>query len=65
MESVFHISFCAIDCRVKFATCTFVDRALSWWNDHVKTMGIDTAYNLTWDELKQMMTKEYCPQNEI
>nr|GEV86413.1 putative reverse transcriptase domain-containing protein [Tanacetum cinerariifolium] len=35
MESVFHISGCAIDNQVKFATCTLVGVALTWWNSHV------------------------------
>nr|GEU34560.1 putative reverse transcriptase domain-containing protein [Tanacetum cinerariifolium] len=30
MESVFHISGCAIDNRVKFATCTLLGAALTW-----------------------------------
>nr|GEU41249.1 putative reverse transcriptase domain-containing protein [Tanacetum cinerariifolium] len=39
MESVFHISGCAIDNQVKFATCTLLGAALTWWNDHVRTLG--------------------------
>ncbi|GKF59814.1 hypothetical protein Tco_0176600, partial [Tanacetum coccineum] len=35
MESVFHISGCAIDNQVKFATCTLLGVALTWWNGHV------------------------------
>nr|GEX65852.1 reverse transcriptase domain-containing protein [Tanacetum cinerariifolium] len=34
MESVFHISDCAIDNQVKFATCTLLGAALNWWNGH-------------------------------
>ncbi|GKC83437.1 putative reverse transcriptase domain-containing protein, partial [Tanacetum coccineum] len=34
MESVFHISGCAIDNQVKFATCTLLGVALTWWNGH-------------------------------
>ncbi|GJT85828.1 hypothetical protein Tco_1067545 [Tanacetum coccineum] len=30
MESVFNISGCAIENRVKFATCTLLDAALTW-----------------------------------
>nr|GEX12714.1 putative reverse transcriptase domain-containing protein [Tanacetum cinerariifolium] len=33
MESVFNISGCAIENQVKFATCTLLDAALTWWND--------------------------------
>nr|GFB39290.1 putative reverse transcriptase domain-containing protein [Tanacetum cinerariifolium] len=32
MESVFHISNCTIENQVKFATCTLIGVALTWWN---------------------------------
>nr|GEV12777.1 reverse transcriptase domain-containing protein [Tanacetum cinerariifolium] len=35
MESVFHISGCAVENQVKFATFTMLDAALTWWNGHV------------------------------
>nr|GEY05740.1 hypothetical protein [Tanacetum cinerariifolium] len=33
MESVFNINGCAIENQVKFATCTLLDAALTWWNE--------------------------------
>nr|GEU42404.1 putative reverse transcriptase domain-containing protein [Tanacetum cinerariifolium] len=39
MESVFHISGCAIDNQMKFATCTLLGAVLTWWNGHVRTLG--------------------------
>ncbi|GJR45164.1 putative reverse transcriptase domain-containing protein [Tanacetum coccineum] len=53
MESVFHISGCAIDNQVKFATCTLLGAALTWWNGHVRTLGHDAAYAMTWGTLKK------------
>nr|GFB63216.1 hypothetical protein [Tanacetum cinerariifolium] len=44
MKSVFHISNCAVENQVKFATCTLHSVALTWWNAHVKTVGHDAAY---------------------
>ncbi|GKA73286.1 hypothetical protein Tco_0779502 [Tanacetum coccineum] len=41
IESVFHISGCAIDNQVKFATCTLLGATLTWWNGHVRTLGHD------------------------
>ncbi|GJR54519.1 hypothetical protein Tco_1405040 [Tanacetum coccineum] len=38
MESVFHISNCAVENQVKFATCTFLGNALTWWNSYMKTI---------------------------
>ncbi|GJV90371.1 hypothetical protein Tco_1538184 [Tanacetum coccineum] len=46
MEPVFQISNYAIDSQVKFSTCTLVDGALTWWNSHVQTIGIDEAYGM-------------------
>ncbi|GJZ39454.1 hypothetical protein Tco_0586017 [Tanacetum coccineum] len=41
MEYVFHISNCAVENQVKFATCTLHSVSLTWWNTHVKTVGHD------------------------
>ncbi|GJY85614.1 reverse transcriptase domain-containing protein [Tanacetum coccineum] len=65
MESVFHISGCAIDNQVKFTTCTLLGVALTWWNGHVRTLGHDAAYAMTWEILKKKLTDKYCPKGEI
>ncbi|GJU14924.1 putative reverse transcriptase domain-containing protein [Tanacetum coccineum] len=65
MESVFHISGCAIDNQVKFATCTLLGAALTWWNGHVRTLGHDAAYAMTWGTLKKKLTDKYCLKGEI
>ncbi|GJT95545.1 reverse transcriptase domain-containing protein, partial [Tanacetum coccineum] len=65
MESVFHISNCAVENQVKFATCTFLGNALTWWNSHIKTATQDVAYAMDWKALKKMMTVKYCPRGEI
>ncbi|GJV57708.1 hypothetical protein Tco_1458713 [Tanacetum coccineum] len=48
MESVFNISGCAIENQVKFATCTLLGDALTWWNGQIRTLGPD-AYAMTWE----------------
>ncbi|GJV52494.1 putative reverse transcriptase domain-containing protein [Tanacetum coccineum] len=40
-------------------------KALTWWNFHVKTVGHDVAYSMTWKALKKMMTDKYCLRGEI
>nr|GFA35320.1 putative reverse transcriptase domain-containing protein [Tanacetum cinerariifolium] len=65
MESVFHINNCVAENQVKFATCTLHSIALTWWNTHVHTVGHEAAYGMTWKTLMKMMTKKYCPRNEI
>ncbi|GJR19264.1 putative reverse transcriptase domain-containing protein [Tanacetum coccineum] len=64
MESVFNISGCAIENQVKFATCTLLGAALTWWNSQIRTLGPD-AYSMTWEVLKKKMTDKYCPQGEV
>ncbi|GKC69892.1 putative reverse transcriptase domain-containing protein [Tanacetum coccineum] len=65
MESVFHISGCAIENQVKFATYTLLGAALTWWNGHVRTLGHDAAYAMTWGTFKKKLTDKYCPNGEI
>ncbi|GKA20941.1 putative reverse transcriptase domain-containing protein [Tanacetum coccineum] len=50
---------------VKFATCTLLDGALTWWNSHVQTVGIDEAYEIPWKDLMKLMIEVYCPINEL
>nr|GEZ03193.1 hypothetical protein [Tanacetum cinerariifolium] len=65
MEMVFRISNFLAESRVKFATCTLLASALTWWNSHVRIVGNDVAYVMTWIELKKNMADKYCPRNEM
>ncbi|GJY16377.1 putative reverse transcriptase domain-containing protein [Tanacetum coccineum] len=47
-ESVFCCSNCTEDCKVKFATGTLTEEALSWWNYFAQPIGIEEAYKITW-----------------
>nr|GFB28819.1 reverse transcriptase domain-containing protein [Tanacetum cinerariifolium] len=38
---------------------------LTWWNGHVRTLGHDAAYVMTWEILKKKLTDKYCPKGEI
>ncbi|GKA52386.1 putative reverse transcriptase domain-containing protein [Tanacetum coccineum] len=51
MESVFNISGCAIENQVKFATCTLLGDALTWWNCQIRTLGPE-AYSMTWESAR-------------
>ncbi|GJT70076.1 hypothetical protein Tco_1029362 [Tanacetum coccineum] len=61
METVFHISNCVVKNQVKFTTCTLFGAALTWWNSHVKTVGHDAAYGMSWKTLMKMMTVKMFP----
>ncbi|GJS67157.1 putative reverse transcriptase domain-containing protein [Tanacetum coccineum] len=65
MEIVFHISNCPEKSQVKYATCTLLDSALTWWNSHKRTIGTEAAFAMSWRELMKLMTEVYCPRNEI
>nr|GEV74909.1 hypothetical protein [Tanacetum cinerariifolium] len=41
METVFNISNCPSKYQVKYATCALQDSALTWWNSHKRTIGVD------------------------
>nr|GEY72984.1 hypothetical protein [Tanacetum cinerariifolium] len=65
IEMIFRISNCLAENRIKFATCTLLVGALTWWNSHVRIVGNDAAYVMTWIELKKKMVDKYCPRNEM
>ncbi|GKE74228.1 putative reverse transcriptase domain-containing protein, partial [Tanacetum coccineum] len=65
METMFNISNCPPKYQVKYATCTLQDTALTWWNSHKRTLGVDAAYAMKWDGLMKLMTEVYCPRNKI
>nr|GFA26688.1 putative reverse transcriptase domain-containing protein [Tanacetum cinerariifolium] len=53
LESLFQISECKEKDRVKFAMATLHGRALTWWNERTKAMGIEAANNTPWSEVKK------------
>ncbi|GJT34585.1 putative reverse transcriptase domain-containing protein [Tanacetum coccineum] len=65
METMFRISNYTVKNQIKFATCTLLVRALTWWNSYVRTAGYDVAYVMTWTNIKKMMADKYCPMGEI
>ncbi|GJR55596.1 reverse transcriptase domain-containing protein [Tanacetum coccineum] len=64
-ELVFSRSNCAEENKVTFATGTLTDDALSWWNAYAQPIGIDQANQITWTELKRLLTNKYCPRTEV
>nr|GEX52249.1 hypothetical protein [Tanacetum cinerariifolium] len=65
MENTFEISECIEGKKVKFATATLQGRALTWWNSQVATLGREVANERSWTKVKQMMTGEFCPTEEV
>nr|GEU45673.1 putative reverse transcriptase domain-containing protein [Tanacetum cinerariifolium] len=65
MENTFELSKCVEGKKVKFATTTLYGQALTWWNSQVATLGRELANGRPWTEVKQMMTDEFGPTEEV
>lgn len=65
MENTFRNSDCPENLKVRYGTSVFQKRALTWWNGEKHTRGAEAVYALSWDEVKELMTREFCPRNEI
>ncbi|GJX25173.1 reverse transcriptase domain-containing protein [Tanacetum coccineum] len=65
METVFHISNCPERYQVKYASCTLLNSALTWWNFYKRTIRIEAAYAMSWAELMNLMTEVYWLRNEV
>ncbi|GJS93856.1 putative reverse transcriptase domain-containing protein [Tanacetum coccineum] len=59
------ISNYSVENQIKFSTCTLLAGELTWWNSHVRTVGHDVAYAMTWTDLKKKMSNKYRPRGEI
>ncbi|GJZ97432.1 reverse transcriptase domain-containing protein [Tanacetum coccineum] len=64
-ESVFSRSHCTEENKVAYATGTLTDNTLSWWNSYAQPIGINQANQITWTELKRLLTDKYCPRTEV
>nr|GEW24950.1 hypothetical protein [Tanacetum cinerariifolium] len=65
MENVQDTSGCSIDQKVKYTTGSFVSKALTWWNSHIRTLSQEVAISMSWNEFKFMMIEEFCPSHEM
>ena len=65
MENTFINSECPDDLKVTHAAGVFLGPALTWWNGEKRTRGSEAALALSWDEMKVLMTAEFCPRSEI
>ncbi|GKA31171.1 hypothetical protein Tco_0717476 [Tanacetum coccineum] len=58
LESQFGISNVAEGDRVKFASSTLLDGALTWWNVYVCSITLDTAHATPWSDFKAMFIRK-------
>ncbi|GKC90742.1 hypothetical protein Tco_1151391, partial [Tanacetum coccineum] len=62
IETVFLISNCPEKYQVKYATCTLLNNALTWWNSHKRTIGTDAEFVMSWREIMKLMVEVYAQE---
>ncbi|GKE05052.1 reverse transcriptase domain-containing protein, partial [Tanacetum coccineum] len=65
MESVQDMSGCSVDQKVKYTVGSFMGKALTWWNSHIRTLSREVVVRMSWNDFKFMMIKEFCPSHEM
>ncbi|KAD5317282.1 hypothetical protein E3N88_17228 [Mikania micrantha] len=64
IEAVLAISKCAEEDMVLYASNSFKDGALEWWNSIIQTKGRTNACAMTWESFRDLVTRKFCPMNE-
>ncbi|GKE40122.1 reverse transcriptase domain-containing protein, partial [Tanacetum coccineum] len=59
------MSKCGANQKVKYNAGSFIGKALTWWNTQVQTRGREAAVGMTWEDFKDLLRKEFCPNNEM
>ncbi|GKE11969.1 putative reverse transcriptase domain-containing protein, partial [Tanacetum coccineum] len=54
-------SGCAENQKVRDATSSLVNKALTWWNTQVQVRGRVAAMAMAWNDFKALMVEEFCP----
>nr|GEU70366.1 putative reverse transcriptase domain-containing protein [Tanacetum cinerariifolium] len=65
IKSVQDMSGCSINHKVKYTVGSFVGKALTWWNSHIRTLSQEIAVSMLWNDFKFMMIEEFCPSHEM
>nr|GEW91220.1 hypothetical protein [Tanacetum cinerariifolium] len=64
MVNVQEMSGCSIDQKVKYTTGSFMGKALTWWNSHIRMLSQEVV-SMSWNDFKFMMIEEFCPSHEM
>ncbi|GJU51808.1 putative reverse transcriptase domain-containing protein [Tanacetum coccineum] len=54
-----------IDQKVKYTAGSFVGKALTWWNSQIRTLSLEVAISMLWNDFKLMIIEEFCPSHEM
>ncbi|GKG47354.1 hypothetical protein Tco_0506839 [Tanacetum coccineum] len=58
MEVVMDISNYLEKYQIKYATCTLLNSALTWWNSHKRTIRTEASFSMSWKELLKCTAQE-------
>ncbi|GJY50047.1 putative reverse transcriptase domain-containing protein [Tanacetum coccineum] len=59
MENVIDNSGCAENQKVRYATSSLVNKALTWWNTQCQARGRVAAMAISWNDFKALMVEEF------
>ncbi|GKC25718.1 reverse transcriptase domain-containing protein [Tanacetum coccineum] len=65
MENVQDMSGCSNDQKVKYTASSFVGKDLTWWNSQIRTLILEVAVSMSWNDFKFIMIQEFCPSHEM
>ncbi|GJV81520.1 hypothetical protein Tco_1517390 [Tanacetum coccineum] len=65
IESVYDMSGCNIDQKVKYTAGSFVGKDLTWWNSQICTLSREVVVSMSWNYFKFMMIQEFCLSHEM
>nr|GEV37319.1 hypothetical protein [Tanacetum cinerariifolium] len=65
VENVIDNSGCAENQKVKCATSSLVNKALTWWNTQVHARGLEAVMGMSWNDFRALLVEEFCPSNEM
>ncbi|GKE17678.1 reverse transcriptase domain-containing protein [Tanacetum coccineum] len=54
-----------VDQKVKYTTCSFMGKALTWWNSKIRTLSQEVVVSMSWNDFKFMMIEEFFPSHEM
>lgn len=62
-EKVFRVVYVREEDKVRYATATLTDRALTWWNATYRSTDPNTRDKMTWEEFQVLFFEQYCPDD--
>ncbi|GJS48088.1 hypothetical protein Tco_0598209 [Tanacetum coccineum] len=65
METVIDNSGFLENQRVKYATSSLVNKALTWWKGQVQIRGRDATNGMTWNDFKALIREEFSSEHEL